>query len=570
MKKKQKKLFSLMSAQHDGLFDEDSCKQLAELLKGDAEAQRYYLELGSMFHELEETFHGHCAEAVVQEFPAKRAKIIPIFGWTSAIAASLVAAFLLTPRSGPEHSALLVDAESTILLNDECTLVARVVGSDGVEWGAANTVKIHNGDLTPGFLELEKGSLDVVFDNGARFGFIAPVKMEMSSIQRLSLHSGELVVDVPGLSDGLVINTPDAVLKANTAHAHIFSRENELTLVQVDRGAINLFTENDAGREIQKNIVGQESVEIVRGKEFPVKETRRVVEPRIDLSLPPELENLQYAHYSFDEPRGNQIKNEGTIPGGDGYLAGIAAHPEYPEPRRVAGRFNRALEFSGHGEGMLADLKEFGDDEPGSVAFWVKMDPGTVPEEYENIFTWHMYTMPEKEWHDGDARELACRIRINNSAAEGVVGAVRIEFRNKWICGTTDLRDGRWHHVTAVFHRGYDGTTVRHYIDGQLARSSARGQTWFPKERYPEIGGGSIAVGRVYWPKRPATLAESDPVGLRGMVDELYIFNQAVLPSHASSLHMQNTPNQVFNVTFVPWNQHPIAMLSAPIPFADR
>lgn len=557
-----------MSAQHDGLLDETASERLAELLAGDEAAQRYYLELGNMFHELEETFHGGCAHAVIQEFPAQRKKIIPWVGWATAIAASLVAAFLLVPRSGPERSPLLVDTESTILMKDDYSFIARVVGSSDVAWGGENTVEIRNGELKPGMLDLQKGSLDVVFDNGVRFGFAAPVKMDLSSLQRLFLHSGEVVMDVPGLSDGLVINTPDAVIKANTAHARIQCGGSKRMVVDVEKGALDLFTENHGGREVRKNLVGKEAVEIARGLEEPFVQTRRVIEQRIDLSLPPELENLQYAHYSFDESPGGLVANTGTIPGGDGHLEGIAAYPEYSAPRGVPGRFKRALEFSGHGEGMVADLKGFGVDEPGSVAFWVKMDPGMVPGKYENIFTWHMYTTPEKAWHVDDDQGLACRIRINDSAAEGVVGAVRVEFRNKWICGTTDLRDGLWHHVTAVFHRGYNGTTIRHYIDGQLARSSARGQTWFSQERYPEIGGGSIAVGRVYWAKLPKTLAPTDSCGLRGVVDELYVFNQAVLPSHASSLYMKNMPNQVLDVAFVPWFKHPIAML--PIWPTDR
>ncbi len=567
-KKQHKELFSLMSAQHDGLLNEGQAERLAELLTGDEGAQRYYLELGSMFHELEETFHGHCAKTVVEEFPARRAKILPMVGWATAIAAALVVAFLLVPGSGTERSELLVNEEATIRLDDDSTFVARVVASGGLEWGEANSVEIRDGLLKPGMLDLQTGTMDVVFDNGARFGFVAPVLMDLSSLQRLSLYSGSVVVDVPGLSDGLAINTPDAVLKANTVHAHIRCGEGMPTLVRVDQGAMNLFTEDETGGEVRKNMVGKESVEIARGAADPVVETRRVIEPRIDLSLPPELENLQYVHYRFDEQRGNKVKNHGTVKGGHGYLQGLADHPEYPAPRRVAGRFRRALEFTGHGEGMIADVKEFGVDEPGSVAFWIKMDPDTVPGKYENIFTWHMYTTPEKEWHDDDERELACRIRINDSSSEGVVGAVRIEFRNKWICGTTDLRDGRWHHVTAVFHRGYPGTVVRHYIDGQLARSSARGETWFPRERYAGIGGGSIAVGRLYWPRRPKILSPKDSCGLRGMVDELYVFNQAVLPSHASSLRMKNTPNQVLDVAFTPWVRQSIAML--PIAFPRR
>ena len=111
---------------------------------------------------------------------------------------------------------------------------------------------------------------------------------------------------------------------------------------------------------------------------------------------------------------------------------------------------------------MIADLKEFDSDEPGSVAFWIKLDPNTMPTEYDQIFSWRMFTSPKKEWHVEDTKDLICSITVNHTPEKGVVGAVMIQFRNKWICGADDLRDGRWHHVTALFHRGYNGKAVLH------------------------------------------------------------------------------------------------------------
>ena len=561
MKNKKKELYALMSAQHDGLVDDAACERIAELLEGDAEAQRYYLELGTLFHELEETYHGHHAETLIDEFPKQRTKVIPLFGWGVAVAASLLAVFMFFPKSGSERSVLLVDTESTVLM-DESSFVARVVNSSDVGWGTENTVELIDDELKPGLLDLKRGALDVVFDNGVRFGFVAPVKMDLGSLQQLSLHSGSVVVDVPGLSDGLSIRTPDALISANTALAHIECGVQDTTLVNVERGAVDLFTEDDEGIEVYENIVGDESVQIARGKAVPVSASYRFIEPRIDLSQPPILDDLKYVHYSFDKIPGAAVPNLGTIPDGNGRFAGSA---EFPAPRQIAGRFGKALKFTGNGEGVLADLNEFGSDEPGSVAFWIKMDPNTVPGKYENIFSWHMYSSPEKEWHVADEQELACRIRINENPEEGVVGAVKVEFRDRWICGTQDLRDGRWHHVTTVFHRGYQGTMVRHYIDGQLARSSARGQTWFPRERYPDIGGGSIAVGRAYWAELPQQSSPDESHGLRGMIDELYVFNQAVLPSHASRLYLKNTPNEVVELSFIPWTQHTLAVLAVPL-----
>ncbi len=560
----RKRLYSLLSAQHDGCMLSDAeQRELAALLESGEQAQFDYFQIERMFHDLEGRYIGNCANTLVSELPNVRSKAVSRFAWVAAIAASLVAAFLLVQKPGTGSAGRDADTVSTILMHDESSFVARVVHAADLEWGLSNTVAIGNGVLTSGMLDLAKGSLDVVFDNGARIGFTAPVQMDLTSLRRLLLRSGGLVVDVPGLASGFSIHTPDAVLSANTVRARIQCGHGQATVVNVERGALDLFTENGGGEEIQRKIVGKESVEIARGTAMPVTDTKRVVEPGLDLSRPPELENLQYAHYRFDEERGEKVVNHGNLANADGYLAGLVEHPEYPAPRRVPGRFNRALEFSGHGEGVIADLKEFGSDEPGSVAFWVKLSPELEPGEFENLFTWRMFTTAEKQWHEHDDLENICRIRVNHSSGHGVVGAVRINFRDKWICGDTDLRDGRWHHLTAVFNRDYHGDEVvlTHYLDGKLARCSAWGLSAFPKERYLEIGGGSLTVGRVYWPQRPVEVQPGGPVGLRGMMDEVYVFNQPVLPSHASSLHLQNTPNQVLKVSFVPWTPQPVAML---------
>lgn len=563
MNKREKELFRLMSAKHDGLHDDSVDERIAELLEGNEALQRRYLEYGVLFHELEETFLGQQAEMLVKDFPAKRSPRVIWLSSVAAIAASLFVAFFLfmgREQSVELRSPMLVDEGATILYEDSFEPIARMITSSDLVWGSDNQVEMHGNELEPGLLDLQEGSMEVVFENGVRFGLKAPVCVELSSPQRLDLYHGSLAVHVPGLAEGLTITTPDAVLKAHTVQAQISAGEGRSTLVDVESGALDLFTEDRRGSEIRRSIVRRESMEIAKGTDSPITETRKVKDLQFDLSLPPELENLRYAHYSFDETfRNGTVKNLGNIPEGDGWLAGIAARPEYPAPRQVPGRFGKALECSGNGEGMLADLKEFGSDEPGSVAFWIKMAPDTVPRECEYIFSWHMYSTPEKKWHEDDKTELACRIRINNNASKGVVGAVLIEFRNQWICGTTDLRDGRWHHVTTLFHRGYYGTRVQHYIDGKIARSSARGETWFPLKR-SEVGGGSIAVGRVYWPKFPSHLPQDSTVGLQGAIDELYVFDQPVLPSHASRLFMENNPGQITKVGFAPANVLSLAM----------
>ncbi|GAA4352150.1 hypothetical protein GCM10023185_11540 [Hymenobacter saemangeumensis] len=74
-----------------------------------------------------------------------------------------------------------------------------------------------------------------------------------------------------------------------------------------------------------------------------------------------------------------------------------------------------------------------------------------------------------------------------------------------WLYGTTNLTDGRWHHVAGT----YDGATLRLYVDGVLENSRA--------------ATGAIATGT------SPVLIGGRPSGIfNGSIDELRIYNQAL------------------------------------------
>ena len=65
--------------------------------------------------------------------------------------------------------------------------------------------------------------------------------------------------------------------------------------------------------------------------------------------------------------------------------------------------------------------------------------------------------------------------RINAAAAEGVVGALRLEVNGGYQTATRDLRDGSWHHVAAVHAGPGKGPhDILLYVDGNLEFSSAK------------------------------------------------------------------------------------------------
>ena len=63
-------------------------------------------------------------------------------------------------------------------------------------------------------------------------------------------------------------------------------------------------------------------------------------------------------------------------------------------------------------------------------------------------------------------------VRINGTTG-GQAGAVRSEVNGGYKIGTTDLRDGQWHHVAVVLPSGKSNVTdVLLYVDGQLEGTS--------------------------------------------------------------------------------------------------
>jgi len=70
------------------------------------------------------------------------------------------------------------------------------------------------------------------------------------------------------------------------------------------------------------------------------------------------------------------------------------------------------------------------------------------------------------------------RVGLNPEAERegGVKGALRTEFGRGRVIGSTDLRDGRWHHIAAVFQGGNTADNTRRvllYVDGRLEAVSS-------------------------------------------------------------------------------------------------
>jgi hypothetical protein len=128
-------------------------------------------------------------------------------------------------------------------------------------------------------------------------------------------------------------------------------------------------------------------------------------------------------------------------------------------------------------------------------------------------------------WGRVEGRGSAWQISANPVADEGPLGALRVGTGRGAVVGTTDLRDGKWHHLTVVMYGG-SPTTATHvllYVDGVLESTT--------RKSVRTIDTQPSTVSHGVWLGRNLSQWSPDPPGasfFRGELDEVHIFAAAL------------------------------------------
>ncbi len=152
-------------------------------------------------------------------------------------------------------------------------------------------------------------------------------------------------------------------------------------------------------------------------------------------------------HWTFDEGSG--------MVAADSCGKGRDADFRNGEATWVDGIKGKALQFDGDDD--LAVTGYFGVDEnkPRTVSYWLKTDWAVGAS--SGCVGWGFSTENGAKWHT----------RLNQTAGNGTVGAIRTEIQGNYFIGSTPLNDGNWHHVASVFPEGgFVMEDVIHYVDG--------------------------------------------------------------------------------------------------------
>lgn len=344
-------------------------------------------------------------------------------------------------------------------------------------------------------LELHQGTVEVNLSSGVNAVVQAPAKLTLDDDSNLDLLYGVAWFNVPSEAVGFEVTTPEmTIVDLGTEFGvSVDYRSIEADMVHVLKGSVEVTTN-----------FGLESHEVLtigdaRRAHFSGRLTKIPVSEDSYLKALPT--DLPYLHWSFDEQLANGFTTRGTVP----LASNIQAEARNASLDTDTGKVGQAVVLKGIG-GVVTDWQGIDSDQPRTVSCWIKCPPH---QPVGAIVGWGVPNEDASKW----------RITLNPEKQNegGVKGALRTEFGYGYIIGTTDLRDGKWHHITSV----YDGSgvgnesTIKLYVDGE------------PEEVSAVVGN---YIDTLVNDPRSAPCAIGS--GFKGKIDELRIY-KGVLPARA-------------------------------------
>lgn len=375
--------------------------------------------------------------------------------------------------------------------------VARVELSDDLIWSqeTARTVR-EDGWLTSGLIEIESGDALIAFNSGATATVEGPAALSIESSNRIFLNKGKLTADVPPPASGFTVNTP------------------RLNAVDIGtRFGIDVDAEGNSELHVME---GEVEASRTSGNSVTVL-VREGLALRADDRTRSELSPVPYAgeqfvlqigslgspaallRYSFDESVGAVIEDTGTTKKFDVPL--VAEGELDNSPRRAAGFIGGGLVFQPGSKLEIPLSREFRLENHHTVSFWMKIPPKLGSRSGHEILEYG---------RDGTGWRVSC----DQGSSRGARGALRVEFDDGFVVGSTDLADGNWHHIAYRFIGGENANISSHvhlFVDGR-------------PETISDFEPGAINDGRAGSLK----LGGDEARGLDGWIDELHFFNEAI------------------------------------------
>ena len=467
-----------------------------------------------------------------------------------AIAALLILSLILSSivhqsfdAPGPSSDLNIADSPTT---NQPIRSVARLTSEKQAQWLInGSSQSLPSGFwLKPGTWKITQGAATITLDSGAKITVVSPASVKLINSNHARLINGTVSVDVPEPAIGFTLDTPTGRVVDLSTRFSVSVENGQDEEVHVLEGEVIVqYGENHQ----QSQLIGNKSAIRLsassdsspvtpapfRPDSYPreVKFTPRALIPDQDIG---------YVHWSFDEVMEPSSADSmasfaasGTLTEAHACSADVVTPLKQQAPLTTKGTFGKALHLNGDGTWLKTHFPGVAGAQARTIAFWVRIPPHAQDRQAYSIIGWghaephHLAQKWEIGWN-------TARFPVRGT---GVKGAIRTDFGSGHTIGSTDLRDGRWHHIVSVFTGGEHAdaaTHIRHYVDGRFEGVSAYRQQVIDTKTETSKSIPAV-IGKYLHPKDKAFGT------FQGSIDELYVFNAALTPSQILQLQHTNT-----------------------------
>jgi ferric-dicitrate binding protein FerR (iron transport regulator) len=428
----------------DGIISAEDHAALELRIENNVATRRLYVRCMGLSASLQEYAGGSLANSKVTPISSSKAHW---YWWTGAVAAALVAAWLVFSHQP--------GAGSTVALEEDTTEgIAMLASMENCTWEKVTPAVGES--FSPGrTLHLLKGLAEVVFDCGARVMLQGPTTVELTSAWAATLKQGSLHANVPQEAIGFRVVNPEVDVVDLGTEFSVVTDESGASEVFVHQGAVEVHPKGRKANDAKPRKGVMREKESRRFAQGATSEVRNAEQKWLTLAkpaaMPAQLQATQQQRWDWQT----------------GNLTDLTVtHPE--QVKFVSAPFGQALNFDGTYGAQVATPKLTKDDAH-TIGLWVRIAPDSPLADAPPFLSWRSH-----------GRSALIEAGTNDDPAHGVVGALEIRIGNRKIVGTKSLRDGVWHHVAIVLVKvskpqGNSDWQVRPFLDGRQEAKSGKG-----------------------------------------------------------------------------------------------
>jgi hypothetical protein len=369
----------------------------------------------------------------------------------------------------------------------------------------------NDGTVKNGAYNLREGLAELSFSSGVTMIVEAPAAFTVESVERVVLHSGTVTAQVPKGAEGFTIDSAEVrIIDLGTEFA-VSIQPNGSTEVHVLEGEVEAVPHNQDVAQFRLKEKEAARIGSDDGVATLAADPHRFVRRLPDIGE----DDPGYLYWNFDEGSGDVAVGIANRLSPEPVDARLSTIEKNRQPASwIPGVRGSAISFDGKDDFLQTQFPGIGGSHARTVAFWVR-----VPTDWKNhsgygIVSWGSYEYDGATW----------QISANPEAKDGPLGRLRIGILGGQVIGTTDLRDGEWHHVAVVMYGGEAADVATHvllFVDGELEPTSHKSLTAIATDTTsPEAR--RLMMGR------NAALNDRGSRVFRGDIDELYIFGAAL------------------------------------------